>query len=167
VVLVPPFQTNDEPEHYFRSWAIAEGQLLVGQGAVVELPSNVAWLFADLKAIEVTQGKAKYDTSLTLSHLSDSVSAQRVAQATLTGTYSPIGYIPQALGIDLVRLFGGSPLMALYVARLFVLGASVALAFWALRLTPFPSMAQSSAHHTIRRCASSPRTTWSTTRRGP
>lgn len=137
VVLVPPFQTNDEPEHYFRSWAIAEGQLLVGQGAVVELPSNVAWLFADLKAIEVTQGKAKYDTSLTLSHLSDSVSAQRVAQATLTGTYSPIGYIPQALGIDLVRLFGGSPLMALYVARLFMLGASAALAFWALRLTPF------------------------------
>jgi len=137
VVLVPPFQTNDEPEHYFRSWAIAEGQLLVGQGAVVELPSNVAWLFADLKAIEVTQGKAKYDTSLTLSHLSDSVSAQRVAQATLTGTYSPIGYIPQALGIDLVRLFGGSPLMAMYVARVFMLVASVALVFWALRLTPF------------------------------
>lgn len=137
VVLVPPFQTNDEPEHYFRSWAIAEGQIRVGRGAVVDLPSNVAWLFADLQAIEVTQGTVKYDSRLTLSRLDDSVSPERVEQATLTGTYSPIGYLPQALGIDLVRSFGGSPLLALYIARLFMLVAAVALVFWALRVTPF------------------------------
>ena len=137
VFLVPPFQTNDGPDHYFRSWAIAEDQVFVGPGALVELPTNVAWLFSDLHAIEVTQGKDQYDLGLTLSHLTDRVSSQRTKQTTLTGTYSPVGYLPQVLGIDLVRVFGGSPLLALYVAQMLVLVTSVALVFLALRLTPF------------------------------
>jgi uncharacterized membrane protein len=98
---------------------------------------NVAWLFADLHAIEVTQGKVKADTGLTLSRLNDHVTSDRTKQTTLTGTYSPVGYLPQVLGIDLVRVFGGSPLLTLYVAELFVLITCVALVFLALRLTPF------------------------------
>lgn len=137
VVIVPPFQTNDAPEHYARSWAIAEGQLFVGEGGAVELPSNVSSLFDDMQAGYVMWGSVPYDAGATLSRLGDEVSADSVEHVTVTGTYSPVGYLPQALGIDLVRLFGGSPLMGLYVASLFMLLASAALTFWAVRLTPF------------------------------
>jgi uncharacterized membrane protein len=137
VVLMPPFQNNDEPEHYFSSWALAEGQALPGSDSLVDLPANVGTLNADLRSTQVTQGAEPYDVEVTAEALDDEVSARRMRQFTSTGGYTPIGYLPQAVGIDVVRVLGGSPLLGLYAARLAVLLTSVAITFIALRLTPY------------------------------
>jgi uncharacterized membrane protein len=139
VLIIPPFQNNDEPEHYFRSWAIAQGQLVPGPGGLVDLPSNVAALNADLHSTEVTQGTQPYRLRTTLDALGDEVAAERVQQFTSTGAESPIGYLPQAFGIEVVRVFGGSPLLGLYVARIATLCVCIALTFVAVRIVPFGS----------------------------
>src|SRR6202795_4617454 len=50
--------------------------------------------------------------------------------------YSPVGYIPHAVGIGLGRLFGASPLVLFYLGRLFGLGAWMVLVFLAIKTTP-------------------------------
>jgi uncharacterized membrane protein len=137
VVLIPPFQNNDEPEHFFTSWALAEGQAHPGSDSLVDLPANVGTLNADLRSTQVTQGAEAYDVDITVEALDDEVSTRRMRQFTSTGGYTPIGYLPQAVGVDVVRVLGGSPLLGLYAARLAVLLTSVAITFIALRLTPY------------------------------
>ena len=51
--------------------------------------------------------------------------------------YGPIGYLPQAAGIAVGRLFGAPPLICFYLARLANLLVAVTLLFFAIRLAPF------------------------------
>jgi uncharacterized membrane protein len=54
-----------------------------------------------------------------------------------TALYSPLSYLPQAVGIRLIRLFfPASSLVLLYAARVGNLAASIFLCCWAIKITP-------------------------------
>lgn len=52
-------------------------------------------------------------------------------------TYTPIGYIPQALGIRLARVFSNSALTQYYCGSLFQLMAYILCCFFAIKVFPF------------------------------
>ncbi len=143
VFIVPPLQVPDEGDHWFRAWAITDGQLTADSQGMITLPGVLAptadlytRLVAGEQALPLSlkgqTGFTGYEDLFNGAGPSGPVSvASRVAR------YGPIGYLPQAVGIGLGRLVGAPPLTSFYLARLGNLLASVALLFFAIRLAPF------------------------------
>ena len=142
VFVVPPFQVPDEGDHWFRAWALTDGQLTADQQGMVTLPASFARpadLYTRLVAagvlpvsLEGQAGFAGYEGLFNGTGPSGTVRVpSRVA------SYGPLGYIPQAVGVALGRLVAAPPLTCFYLARLGNLLAAVALLFLAIRIAPF------------------------------
>ena len=142
VFLVPPLQVPDEGDHWFRAWALTDGQLTADKQGMIRLPASFARtadLYTRLVAagvlpvsLEGQAGFAGYEDLFNSPGPSGTVRvASRVA------SYGPVGYLPQAVGIGLGRLVGAPPLTCFYLARLGNLLAAAALLFFAIRLAPF------------------------------
>ena len=142
VFIVPPFQVPDEGDHWFRAWALTDGQLTADKQGMVTLPASFtrpADLYTRLVAAGVLPvslvgqaGFAGYEDLFNGTGPSGTVKVpSRVA------SYGPLGYLPQALGVALGRLLGAPPLTCFYLARLGNLLAAVALLFLAIRIAPF------------------------------
>jgi hypothetical protein len=142
VFLVPPLQVPDEGDHWFRAWALTDGQLTADRDGMVTLPASFARtadLYTRLVAdgvppvsLEGQAGFAGYEDLFNSPGPSGTV---RVASRVLS--YGPVGYLPQAVGVGLGRLVGAPPLTCFYLARLGNLFAAAALLFFAIRLAPF------------------------------
>ncbi len=143
VFIVPPLQVPDEGDHWFRAWAMTNGQLTTDPAGAVTLPGSFARL-ADFYAglISDTQvlpaslngqpGFTGYDDLF-----NDTASSDAIEVVSRAANYGPVGYLPQAAGVGLGRLMGASPLASFYLARLANLFAAVLLFFFAIRLAPF------------------------------
>jgi uncharacterized membrane protein len=123
IALFPPFQTPDAYVHFYRAYALSEGQWCcerIGDGVGGMLPRGIedlstslfsflefaSWIKADLVQIE----KA-FEVPLQ--------AEERVfIDYWQTAGYSPVPYLPQAAGIILARLAGAGPLTMLYAARI-------------------------------------------------
>ena len=104
-LIVPPFQAPDEPHHFFRAYQISEGQWVpnwrdnIGQG---DLPASLAQICKPFSAV-------RYNTETTsLSSILDALRiplkpSVRENYVLATAHYSPIGYLPQAVGIGIGR----------------------------------------------------------------
>ena len=143
VFIVPPLQVPDEGDHWFRAWALTDGQLTADPQGMLELPGTFA------NAVGFYTGEIS-DTRVLPASLvglpgftgyedlfNGAGSSTSVTVASRVGFYGPVGYLPQAAGIGLGRLVGASPLVCFYLARLANLFAAIALLFFAIRLAPF------------------------------
>lgn len=137
VLIVPPFQVPDEAAHYYRAWSVADLQLTAQSGLLVDLPENVATLPSRIGSNVMDWNTNRYSLKAARPLLSESISPTHRGQLTTAAGYGPIGYIPQALGIDVVRIFGHSPLLGMYLGRLFNLVTAAIIVFFAIRLVPF------------------------------
>ena len=146
VFIVPPLQVPDEGDHWFRAWALTDGQLTADRQGLVTLPgffANTADLYTRLVggvggmlglpvSLEGQAGFSGYEDLFNSPGPPGTVKvASRVA------SYGPVGYLPQAVGVGLGRLVGAPPLTCFYLARLSNLFAAIALLFFAIRLAPF------------------------------
>jgi uncharacterized membrane protein len=136
LVVTPPFQVPDENAHYLRAWSVAELQLVAGNGLLVRVPSNVASLPGRLGSSKILYDKRAYSVSNAEGLLWEPISPTYTNAVTSAASYGPIGYIPQAIGIDVARLIGRSPLLGVYFGRLACLLTGAALGFIAIRLIP-------------------------------
>ncbi len=143
VFIVPPLQVPDEGDHWFRAWAITDGQLTADPAGMVTLPGVFArtadlytGLISDTEVLPPSlagqPGFIGYDDLF-----NDASTSGTIRVVSRTATYGPVGYLPQAAGIGLGRLVGASPLACFYLARLANLLAAVAMLFLAIRLAPF------------------------------
>jgi len=146
VFLVPPLQVPDEGDHWFRAWAITDGQFTADRQGMLTLPASFART-ADLYtrliggvggmrslpvSLEGQAGFSGYENLFNSPGPPGTISvASRVA------SYGPVGYLPQAVGVGLGRLVGAPPLTCFYLARLANLFAALTLLFFAIRLAPF------------------------------
>ena len=143
VFIVPPLQVPDEGDHWFRAWALTDGQLTADRQGMVTLPgalAGTAELYTRLvgpdRALPVTlEGQAGFSGYENL--FNGSGTSEPVRVLSRVATYGPVGYLPQAAGIGLGRLVGAPPLTCFYLARLANLLAAIALLFLAIRLAPF------------------------------
>jgi len=143
VFLVPPLQVPDEGDHWFRAWALTDGQLTADRQGMITLPgvfTRSVDLYTRLVgtvgalpiSLEGQPGFSGYGDLFNGPGPSDNTRVvSRVA------SYGPLGYLPQAAGVGLGRLVGAPPLVCFYLARLGNLFASVVLLFFAIRLAPF------------------------------
>jgi hypothetical protein len=142
VFLVPPLQVPDEGDHWFRAWALADGQLFADRQGMVTLPASFARL-SDLytRAAGTHRMPISWVGQAGFTSYEDIFNGPgpsgTVKIVSLVPSYSPVGYLPQAVGIDLGRLMGAPPLTSFYLARLANLFAAIALLFFAIRLAPF------------------------------
>jgi uncharacterized membrane protein len=139
VVLMPPFQVPDEPAHFYRAWGLAQGQILPPRNYREILPANV-WSLREafpVGVIGVPSRYPGYDPGKVKRLLGERIASRKVSAVTAIPSQNPLAYVPQALGIELARVTGFSPLGSFYLARLLNLLTAVALVFFAIRLLPF------------------------------
>ena len=145
VFIVPPLQVPDEGDHWFRAWALTEGQLTADGQGVITLPGDFART-ADLytrllgvggmSGLPVSlEGQAGFSSYEDLFNSPGTSGAVKVVSR--VASYGPLGYLPQAVGVALGRLVGARPLTCFYLARLANLLAAIALLFLTIRLAPF------------------------------
>jgi uncharacterized membrane protein len=144
-ILMPPFEVNDEFQHFFRSYQVSDG-ILIGRarGGVAGgyLPASLSQLVLDivgsLQLYKLHPVIAR-PIGQTLSYLSIplNASSREFTDFSATVLYSPLGYLPQAFGIWIARLCGAGPLGCFYAAR-FLNGAfAILITAYALRIAPF------------------------------
>jgi uncharacterized membrane protein len=140
---VPPFQAPDEPVHFFRSYQIAEGNLRVdrvGQTYGGVLPSSLEDTVRETAyspQIAFMPGQ-KYDVQNTkevISIKTDSGKEQAYDFST-TAYYSPVSYIPQALGVFIGKILTNIPIISMYLGRLLNLAVWIVLFVVAIRFMP-------------------------------
>ena len=140
--LSPPFQAPDEPNHFFRAQALSEGYVLaerqankVGAPMRAVIPDWALTLTGDIPGHP--------DKKQTV----DALTARRDAPANdpsiifvdfrNSALYSPVVYVPQAVGLGVGRLLRMPLLDAYYLGRLLSLIASVALCYWTAVHLPY------------------------------
>lgn len=141
--IVPPLQVPDEGDHWFRAWALTDGQLMTEPDASLALPAAFAplanlytFLVRDEKAVPpFLDGQPGFTTYEDLFNGDGASGSIRVASR--VASYGPVGYLPQAAGIGVGRVIGLSPLASFYLARLANLFVSLGLLYTAIRLAPF------------------------------
>ena len=137
IVVTPPFQTADEPAHFYRAWSVANLQVLAHPDATVSVPENVVTLPERLgSGVGGNWASNEYSVGRAVRMLWEPISKTTREQATSAASYPAVGYLPQATGIEIARV-QGHPLLALYLGRIGNLVAAVVLVFFAIRIAPF------------------------------
>lgn len=141
LLITPPFQSPDEPEHFYRSFQISEGHLVAQKrqnGIGGDLPESLyvtAKMFHRL--ILQPERKQNIEDIFNLLSLPLNKDNRIFTHFPNTAVYSPIPYLPQALAISLGKLFYFSPLLLMYLGRISNLLIWVLLVYFAIKLTPF------------------------------
>jgi uncharacterized membrane protein len=133
-VCTPPFQSPDEDNHFKRSYQVSNGGLFHPDGGDVDQGIDEAFLSysqlphnPEAKVTAADEGAAS----------TVKWTGRRVFNYFTASAYAPTGYIPQALGIALGRLFDLSVINTLRLSRLlngaFALSISTLALCWCRR----------------------------------
>jgi uncharacterized membrane protein len=132
----PPFDgVPDEHAHYWKAWSVAEGNLVCHPDnqipkSAIELPDNI------LK-VSVPGSSKKIVFNGLLVKLVEKDSGEMATGGSAICGATPLGYIPQAIGLKIGQTLHLSALADFYLARLLNLLASILLVYWAIRIIPF------------------------------
>jgi uncharacterized membrane protein len=139
LVLTPPFQAPDEHRHFFRAYQISEGTLIPTK------INNRVGGFLPRKVHDCVIPYAKIRGNAELKMSSDTIWNSLYSSGSdeiifidfpASAVYSSVSYIPQAIGIAIAKPFGATPVLSLYIARLFTLICWIFAVFLAIRTTP-------------------------------
>lgn len=121
---------HDEPIHWMRAYEVSEGVLntrLINGESLAYLP---------VSSIEVMKENSYSSFSKRMSmQLNEE---DRVYCPIPTGAvYSPVQYLPHAIGITIARMLTTHTLLIAYVARMVNIVVCIAIMFWAIKIIPF------------------------------
>lgn len=141
VFITPPFQTPDEPAHFYRAYQISELKILSDKQdnkvggmlpeslsvTAVKTAGNVPW-----------NPDNKVNTAEIFSTAGIPLNPKNkiFTEFPAMARYSPAAYIPQALGIAAGRLLRLSPLALMYIGRIFNLAVWIFLIYLAIKIMP-------------------------------
>lgn len=138
VVINPPFKVPDELAHFYKANSVSKGQIFPAKG--VEIPSSILppSFATTVNEIHFISGRMKFKKSNITSCMGFPLMGNKSIGPGGNGAeiYPPIGYAPQALGLFLARMFSLSPILLMYMGRLFNLIAFLALVYFAIKTTP-------------------------------
>ena len=139
-IVSPPLRWGDENTHFLQSYALSEGHTrpVVVKGVLgVEVPRAVFRFIIVLTTFHGRRepGVPSWDDVMGTREIR--TDGERAFAPLAVYTYSMIGYVPQALGIALARLFTDSILLQFYAARVANLLCWTLLVWLALRTTPY------------------------------
>ncbi len=148
---VLPLSTNDAPEHYFRALSVSQGKFRVERFSQNALGMEVQEVQRDfIHYMWLPHWKAERDRSYLRSipdFRSSPDSPLVVKEFSNTAVYSPLNYLPQALGLWVAKLFTTKLLTHYYLACFFNLLIYSLLAYGAVKVrsgfSPFFAVALS------------------------
>lgn len=149
IILTPPFQVPDEPQHFYRAYQISEMNLVASvenQKAGGELPSSLIALssrFLNTRAIHDARPVVKRPFSSILDGFQTRLEPAKREFIDFSGSafYSPIAYLPQSIGIAVGRGFGLGPMALMYLGRAANAAIAIFLLSLAAKVAPGPKMA--------------------------
>lgn len=119
----------DEMMHYMRAYDIADGNFIAAADAsgevMREFPGNL-FIGGNNYQEYFAQSASRLDY----------VNTAEISY-TNAALYSPLSYLPQALGIFIARLFTDNAMAVFYTARIFNFAFGTALVYFAIKLIPF------------------------------
>jgi len=141
VALTPPFETPDEPNHFYRAYQIAGGQLIAerrGAQAGGVIPANL------VKTVDAVIDDIPFhpENKQDLANVRSAFSLPLNPEDSLfvdfpnTAVYSFVPYVPQVLGISLGKALGLPPIWLMYLGRFTNLLVAALMIGGAIRLTP-------------------------------
>ena len=135
LVIMPMYRGHDENRHMLRIYEISEGHLLT------EVHDNVVGTPLPKVVIDGTgkywREEMTYNDILDLKDTKIDYSDKKITNMDTVAIYSPIQYIPQAIGMVFSRLISDNLLLMLYVSRLFNLIVCAILLYLSIKLIPF------------------------------
>jgi uncharacterized membrane protein len=138
VILTPPFQAPDEPNHFARAFQVSDGHLVserTSDSVGGRLPRSLHQLTGMVMGRvpfnpEVEQDLGAWHRAFEIPLLPDDRIEIAFPNTALSG---PVAYVPQALGIEFGRILGASALTVFYWGRLSNLLLCVAITALAIR----------------------------------
>jgi len=139
VFVTPMFHVPDEPSHFFKAFAVAEGHPLStnkGPGIGNYLPVSVLKTMSVLDfsagpGLKIDEKKVERAFRIPLKS-----GNQTFVIIIYQATSQPLPYLPQVIGIDIGRICDLSPLVIAYIGRAFNLLAWLIIVFLAISITP-------------------------------
>ncbi len=139
VFVTPPFQSPDEYAHFYRAYLVSQGEIIPDRNSTI--PSSVINFGVNVMPDPfhlVHKNKQSIKTLLAQfsQPLNPSERVPAFQHTVTTYAYSPVAYLPQALGILLGRLANFPPILIHYMGRLANLWVWIILSWLALQTTP-------------------------------
>jgi uncharacterized membrane protein len=140
ILFTPPFQVPDEINHWYRAYQISTGKLLPEMqdsrlgGQVPNGIIEVTRPFLGLRWN--TNAKTRFQTVRDQFVISLQENQPVFMDFPNSALYSPVSYLPQALGIFLARTFGFGPMIIFYTGRIFALLMWIVVVAFAIRIIP-------------------------------
>ncbi|HNY02577.1 MAG TPA: DUF2142 domain-containing protein [Bacteroidales bacterium] len=128
--ITPPLQVPDEGNHFLKSYKIAEFNF---SRQPYSAPASLVELDSAFVHLHFFAGK-KTASDVILSHLGDPLQAAR--KVAVSPPEYTLPYLPQATGIFFGKILHTSPLVMMYLGRLFNLLISIVILFFAIRIIP-------------------------------
>lgn len=146
LLLFPPLQTPDEASHFMRAYQVSQFELApMAHGGLIggELPKSLS---ATIKLLDTNPSlrfhpETKYDLHRTAAALHIPLDKNDRTFTSGVTSYSPVGYIPQAIGIFIGTLFNLPPVVLMYIARVMSLVTWAFLIFMSIKLVPYKKWA--------------------------
>jgi uncharacterized membrane protein len=140
IFLTPPFMVPDEPNHFYRAWQVADGNMISqkhDRRVGGQLPASLA-LFVNpfLPQIWSKEKRLSAGDYEVISHIEINTEVREFYDFNNSALYSPVCYLPQAAGILLARLFTDRVIIAFYLARILAMLTALLLVYFAIRLVP-------------------------------
>lgn len=139
IILIPPFQVDDEPIHFYKAYDLSEGHIIPereGSEIIFYIPQNMKETSLNFVAGKYLNKNVKYNLSQTSNLLNLPINNNDTVKVKYNLTYPPNPYIAAAFAIDLGKLFGVSSLMLLFLGRLANLLIWLFFVYLAIRITP-------------------------------
>jgi uncharacterized membrane protein len=139
--ITPPFQVPDEPNHFYRTWQVAEGGLIsvkMDKRVGGFLPSSLEKVVQPFYHIVYARDAKLQDVGINdLLKIPLNNVEKKFYDFNNTAMYSPVCYLPGAIAIFISKNLNTPPLYSFYVARLFNLLFWMLLVYSSIKIIPF------------------------------
>jgi len=143
VFITPPFQSPDEANHFNRAYQISEFQFLATKqqkqvGGYIPTSITKTVVQVSTQKLEFhPKNKQSINMIFSLVKIPLNKNVKSFMPFENTAIYFPIMYLPQSVGILIGRVFNFSPIILMYIGRIFNLVSWSFLTFLAISIIPF------------------------------
>jgi uncharacterized membrane protein len=136
IIIIPPFQSPDEPQHTYRAWDMSNGNILCQRTDYrISVPrflesvqNNFPREQVQFSTLAITQQK---NTAYSAAHAETSLIYSQFC------AYNPIGYLPTTIGAITAKIFNFNAIVSIILMRFSNLLFATCILYIAIRIMPF------------------------------
>lgn len=143
LIINPPFQANDEPEHMYKMYGFTQGTLNFQKKTVggetqkgLILPNNlVSVAHQEMRLVMHPLKKTSLSETKMLSKMPLNPQAKSFKSFHLPA-YTPVSYFPEFVVLWVMKLINIAPISMMYVLRFCTLLTYLSMIYFAIKITP-------------------------------